>query len=82
MSAMVINQSPEPMARYGDKPYEPFNVETATKIVIGTICPPKLCDKRGRLDETDKDWDWFYGSWDNLFWATLQELLGAKHWDG
>jgi len=45
-------------------PFEPYVPENATKLIIGTIPPPRFAQKR----LSDKDVNFYYGSEDNNFW--------------
>lgn len=57
-------------------PYRPFIPETATKLIVGTLPPPRFTT--GALKEGDVDF--CYGSRDGLLWPILDKLfdLGLK----
>lgn len=52
-------------------PYEPFIPENATKLIVGTLPPPRFTT--GILKEGDVDF--CYGSRDGLLWIVLDKLF-------
>jgi G:T/U-mismatch repair DNA glycosylase len=50
-------------------PYEPYIPENATKLIIGSIPPPRFCRPNPRLEKGDVDF--YYGSNRNQFWKLL-----------
>jgi len=58
-------------------PYEPFIPENATKLIVGTLPPPRFTT--GELKVNDVDF--CYGSRDGLLWPVLDKLfdLGLKY---
>ena len=52
-------------------PYEPFIPENATKLIVGTLPPPRFTT--GNLKEGDVDF--CYGSRDGLLWPVLNRLF-------
>ncbi len=52
-------------------PYEPFIPENATKLIVGTLPPPRFTT--GILKEGDVDF--CYGSRDGLLWVVLDKLF-------
>ena len=57
-------------------PFEPFIPNGATKLIIGTIPPPRFCKEPYKLFEDDVNF--YYGSRDNAFWHLLQETFDVK----
>ncbi len=53
-------------------PYPPFIPETATKLIVGTLPPPRFTT--GNLKEGDVDF--CYGSRDGQLWLILDRLFG------
>ncbi len=58
-------------------PYEPFFPPDATKLIVGTLPPPRFTT--GALN--DKDVDFCYGSSNGLLWPVLDRIfdLGLKY---
>lgn len=58
-------------------PYAPFNLEGATKLIVGTLPPPRFTT--GELIETDVDF--CYGSAHGMLWPILDRIfqLGLKY---
>lgn len=54
-------------------PFEPFIPANATKLIIGTIPPPRFCLPNPDLSENDVDF--YYGSEDNNFWCLIGEVF-------
>ncbi len=54
-------------------PYEPFIPAGATKLIIGTIPPPRFCKDPQVLEQDDVNF--YYGSKDNYFWEILSEVF-------
>lgn len=52
-------------------PYEPYIPETATKLIVGTLPPPRFTT--GELKE--KDVDFCYGSGDGQLWIILDKIF-------
>lgn len=57
-------------------PFEPFIPVGATKLIIGTIPPPRFCKEPYQLH--DDDVNFYYGSRDNSFWPLLEEIFNEK----
>lgn len=57
-------------------PYEPFIPENATKLIVGTLPPPRFTIGELKVDDVD----FCYGSRDGLLWPVLDKLfdLGLK----
>lgn len=53
-------------------PYPPFIPETATKLIVGTLPPPRFTT--GDLKE--RDVDFCYGSGDGQLWVILDRIFG------
>lgn len=53
-------------------PYPPYIPETATKLIVGTLPPPRFTT--GELKEDDVDF--CYGSRDGQLWRILDQLFG------
>ncbi len=53
-------------------PYEPYIPETATKLIVGTLPPPRFTT--GELKEGDVDF--CYGSRDGQLWLILDKIFG------
>ncbi|RNC85035.1 MAG: uracil-DNA glycosylase family protein [Winogradskyella sp.] len=58
-------------------PYEPFIPENATKLIVGTLPPPRF--STGDLHE--KDVDFCYGSYHNSLWKKIDAIhnLGLRY---
>ncbi|BDY13681.1 uracil-DNA glycosylase family protein [Hydrogenimonas cancrithermarum] len=54
-------------------PFKPYVPENATKLIIGTIPPPRFAKKE--LSESDVNF--YYGSEDNNFWDIIGEIAGV-----
>lgn len=52
-------------------PYEPYNLESATKIIVGTLPPPRFTTG----DLNDKDVDFCYGSSNGQLWPILDKIF-------
>ena len=57
-------------------PYNAFIPENATKLIIGTIPPPRFCRDLGQLSSSDVRF--YYGSKDNGFWPLIEEVFDIK----
>lgn len=55
-------------------PYEPFIPETATKLIVGTLPPPRFTTG----DLKDGDVDFCYGSRDGQLWVILDKIFGLN----
>ena len=55
-------------------PYKPFLQKNTTKIIIGTLPPPRFCTKEFK----DKDVNFCYGSCNNLLWPCLEKIFDKK----
>jgi len=55
-------------------PYPPFNLEQATKIIVGTLPPPRFTT--GELKEGDVNFS--YGSIDGQLWPILDTIFDLK----
>jgi len=51
-------------------PFKPFLLENTTKIIVGTLPPPRFCSE----DFKEKDVNFCYGSCDNLLWPCLEKI--------
>ncbi|MDE3743946.1 uracil-DNA glycosylase family protein [Maribacter polysaccharolyticus] len=56
---------------FHDHPYEPFLFKEATKLIVGTLPPPRFT--MGRLKEGDVDF--CYGSKDGQLWHILDKIF-------
>lgn len=52
-------------------PYEPYNLENATKIIVGTLPPPRFTTG----DLNNKDVDFCYGSSNGQLWPILNKIF-------
>lgn len=55
-------------------PYEPYNLENATKIIVGTLPPPRFTT--GALNT--KDVDFCYGSSNGQLWPILNKIFDLE----
>lgn len=55
-------------------PYPPFIPENATRLIVGTLPPPRFSNGVLRADDVD----FCYGSADNLLWPILAEIYGLN----
>ncbi|MCL6268004.1 uracil-DNA glycosylase family protein [Flagellimonas myxillae] len=55
-------------------PYEPFLFQEATKLIVGTLPPPRFTTG----DLKDDDVDFCYGSRNGMLWPILDEIFGLK----
>lgn len=55
-------------------PYEIFIPQGATKLIVGTLPPPRFCTKKFKA----KDVNFCYGSEDNLLWKILEKVFHLK----
>ncbi|WP_378186966.1 uracil-DNA glycosylase family protein [Aquimarina sp. W85] len=55
-------------------PYDPFFPEGATKLIVGTLPPPRF--SKGTLKAGDVDF--CYGSIDGLLWPVLDKIFGLN----
>ena len=53
--------------------YPPFNINKATKIIIGTIPSSEFC----KNEECNHDEHWYYGSKKNKFWELVNDNLAC-----
>lgn len=67
---MIYKQNSEHINCESDHPYEPFNVEDAKSLIVGSIPPYRFSGPKNLLCG---DIDWYYGSKDNSFWDILKE---------
>ncbi|WP_298751360.1 uracil-DNA glycosylase family protein [uncultured Arcobacter sp.] len=51
-------------------PYKPFLNDKTKKILVGTLPPPRFCNKQFK----ESDVDFCYGSKDNLLWQVLNKI--------
>lgn len=58
-------------------PYEPYISKDSTKLIIGSMPPPRFCTQPKCLEKGDIDW--YYGSRDNSFWSLVDERLDTKN---
>ena len=59
-------------------PYEPFNLEQATKIIVGTMPPPRFTTRNLKSGDVD----FCYGSGNGMLWPILDALFDLKlHYD-
>ncbi len=52
-------------------PYQPFIPETATKLIVGTLPPPRFTKRQLRQDDVD----FCYGSGDGQLWVILDRIF-------
>ena len=52
-------------------PYQPFNLENATKLIVGTLPPPRFTS--GELKKGDVNFS--YGSIDGMLWPILDKIF-------
>ena len=52
-------------------PYEPFIPENATKLIVGTLPPPRFTTRELK----DGDVDFCYGSRDGLLWQVIDKVF-------
>jgi len=55
-------------------PYEPFIKQDTKTLIMGTLPPPRFCEKDFKLDDVD----FCYGSKDNLLWKLFEKLFDTK----
>ncbi|WP_282080040.1 uracil-DNA glycosylase family protein [Aquimarina algiphila] len=55
-------------------PYEPFFPEGATKLIVGTLPPPRFTTR----ELNEKDVDFCYGSSNGLLWPVLDRIFGLN----
>lgn len=55
-------------------PYEPFFNEDTKKVIIGTLPPPRFCNKEFK----ENDVNFCYGSKDNLLWQVLNKIYNLN----
>ena len=55
-------------------PYEPFIKQDTKTLIMGTLPPPRFCEKNFKLDDVD----FCYGSKDNLLWKLFEKLFDTK----
>lgn len=70
----MINQILKPSDEHkfceSKHPFEPYNIEEAKVLIIGSIPPHRFSKPKNLLCG---DVDWYYGSKDNSFWDILKE---------
>lgn len=59
-----------------EHPYEPNISDESTKLIIGTMPPPRFCSKPKKLYPSDVDF--YYGSRDNHFWDIVSEVFNTS----
>lgn len=62
---------PEKLKFHHKHPYRPFIPENATKLIVGTLPPPRFTT--GELKE--RDVDFCYGSRDGMLWVILDKMF-------
>ncbi|TVZ51911.1 uracil-DNA glycosylase family protein [Dokdonia sp. Hel_I_53] len=55
-------------------PYPPFNLENATKIIVGTLPPPRFTTKEFKQGDVD----FCYGSIDGQLWPILDKIFNLN----
>ena len=55
-------------------PYKPYLNSDTQKIIVGTLPPPRFCNK----DFKEGDVDFCYGSKDNLLWQALNQIFSLN----
>ncbi len=55
-------------------PYKPFLHEDTQRIIVGTLPPPRFCEKNFK----EKDVNFCYGSQDNLLWQALNVIFNLN----
>ena len=53
-------------------PYTPFNLENATKLIVGTLPPPRFTTR----ELLPEDVDFCYGSKNGMLWPILDKIFG------
>lgn len=59
---------------YHFHPYEPFLRKNSTKVIIGTLPPPRFCNKEFKKNDVD----FCYGSADGLLWKSLDYIFNLN----
>ncbi|MCL6219792.1 uracil-DNA glycosylase family protein [Zunongwangia pacifica] len=59
---------------YHKHPYKPFIPKGATKLIVGTLPPPRFTQRRLK----ERDVDFCYGSQDGLLWPILDRIFNLK----
>ncbi|WP_419765937.1 MAG: uracil-DNA glycosylase family protein [Arcobacter sp.] len=59
---------------YHFHPYEPFLNHTNKRIIVGTLPPPRFCNKEFKKNDVD----FCYGSKDNLLWQAFDKIFNLK----
>ena len=57
-------------------PFEPFIPNESSKLIIGTIPPPRFCTQP--LELYGEDVNFYYGSRDNSFWKILSKIFNCS----
>tara|TARA_B100000949_G_C14128691_1_gene385714 strand:+ start:18 stop:689 length:672 start_codon:yes stop_codon:yes gene_type:complete len=52
-------------------PYEPFNLENANKLIVGTLPPPRFTSRELLIDDVD----FCYGSRNGMLWPILDKMF-------
>ena len=55
-------------------PYKPFLNQDTEKIIVGTLPPPRFCNKEFK----ERDVDFCYGSKDNLLWQAINKIYNLN----
>ncbi|XPV69086.1 MAG: uracil-DNA glycosylase family protein [Halarcobacter sp.] len=55
-------------------PYKPFLNKDTKKIIVGTLPPPRFCNKEFKTNDVD----FCYGSKDNLLWKALDKIYNLN----
>lgn len=55
-------------------PYKPFLQKDTTRIIVGTLPPPRFCTREFK----EKDVDFCYGSSDGLLWKALDKIFSLN----
>ena len=64
------------MTATSNHPFNPYIPEGATKLIIGTIPPPRFCSTTPELKEEDVFF--YYGSCDNSFWPLVGKAINKE----
>lgn len=59
---------------YHFHPYKPFLNQETKKIIVGTLPPPRFCNKEFKINDVN----FCYGSKDNLLWQILNKIYNLN----
>lgn len=72
MKPETRNDEPENYLFHHVHPYPPYIPETATKLIVGTLPPPRFTTGELKIDDVD----FCYGSRDGQLWKILDKIFG------